>query len=438
METGILTVFDNSSGFEVSAESVLSGNESRFSFERMTNATRIHTGDTSKYSCGWCNVSLTLKTSCLGNRFFSHFADSDDCPWKSDINTSAPNDLTTPEGELHKFWKAKLSYYLSITGGVTNIAIEKNVTSPDGAFRRPDVQCCYIGKKIAFEVQVSNLSPEVIIAREKFYENIDWELVWLLPSDKINIIHFDLVNNPNSKSFYAVLDSGWLKSCERRNLLVLIYPIWTPDILNSKVSNKYTYETYSLEDITLHVCENSFPKPEDEILAKGSVKFMREIATEKLLYLLSCPDSYAPLSQRTVQDIALDDYFKQQLNFTAPLKNAVRLIGGIKIGKSLWETPSPFIDILIEKLLTQKYSRYLPAAIAAIFAYRPSILNYFEISDMVVEYSESEDFYDIEDPFQCISGKGADYLLAMFPQLEKFWDGRLLNEEINQFLRDSA
>ncbi|WP_445777032.1 competence protein CoiA family protein [Shewanella sp.] len=443
----IVSVIQNSTGKEISAQAVLDGNEKKFSFERMTNAHhRLVTG-CSKYSCPMCNEPLSIKTSQNSNRFFSHNPNSPDCEWKTDDERpDIPSELTSSEGRLHKYYKAMIQLALSRTDDVEEIDSEVWVYIDDAKekHRQPDVQCKYKGVRIAFEVQVSYLTPEEIVAREKDYESIGWKLIWLLPMEKRFITREDILNSPYSNAFVCSISSTLVDRWEKEQTISFQCPVWKPSIGYSKVVDGSEYHTFNLDDVITSLPEDDGDlMPSDFNFPKGTVKYLIEVGTENLLNILSCPDDYRSLSNRTPQDLALDDYFLRQLKFTKNLKNAVRLIGSIKVGKSLWEIEGNFERVLRLKFyprafngdysLNNKYSDFLPAALAVALTYNPDLLDTEVFDALKAELHENEIFEDVETPLDSIIGRGSELLLAMFPRLSMFWEERFIKEYLRHY-----
>ena len=441
----IVVVRLNATGKEVSAQAILEGNAQKFSFERMADAHHVSTRGESGYSCPMCNESLSIKTSNNFNRFFSHRPNSPDCDWKTDDERpDTPSQLTTPEGLLHKYYKAMIQLALSRTDGVESIDSEKWVYIDEARerHRQPDVQCKYKGTLIAFEVQVSNLSPAIIVSREKDYESIGWKLIWLLPMEKRFLTQLDILHNPNSNAFFCSINSELINRWEQDQKISFQCPVWKPSLGYKKVVHGSEVHPFGLDDVITALPEDDgYLMPSDFNFAKGSLKYLTESGTENLLNILSCPDDYRSPSS-TPQDLALDDYFLNQLQLTKNLKNAVRLIGSVRVGKSLWEIEGGLERALIFKFfprvqdddltLSKMYADFLPAALAAALTYVPGLLNTEIFQDLIAELHGNEIFEDIEKPLDSIKGRGSELLLSMFPKLSVFWEERIIKD----YLRD--
>lgn len=441
----IVFVIHNATGKEVSAQAILDGNDQKFSFERMADAHHMSTLGEKRYSCPMCNKSLSIKTSYNGNRFFSHYPNSPDCCWKTDDEKpDIPSQLTTPEGLLHKYYKAMIQLALSRTDGVESIDSEKWVYIDEGRerHRQPDVQCKYKGTLIAFEVQVSSLSPEIIVAREKDYENIGWKLIWLVPMEKRFLTQIDIRHNPDSNAFFCSINSELINRWDQEQKISFQCPVWKPSLGYKKVVDGSEVHPFSLEDVITTLPEDDgYLMPSDFNFPKGSLKYLTESGTENLLNILSCPDDYRSHSSMP-QDFALDDYFLKQLGLTKNLKNAVRLIGSVRVGRSLWEIEGGLEQALKFKFfprikdndvtLSKKYAAFLPATLAAALTYLPRLRETKIFQVLIAELRENEIFEDIETPLDSIEGGGSEFLLSMFPKLSMFWEERFIKD----YLRD--
>src|SRR5690606_12712370 len=97
------------------------------------------------------------------------------------------------ESERHIKLKNQLALYLKSTPFVSNVEIEKRITSetPYLYWRRPDVYAEYNGKSIVFELQLSTTFLGVIIERDIFYRFNNTFIVWVFNfSDNKEYVNF--------------------------------------------------------------------------------------------------------------------------------------------------------------------------------------------------------------------------------------------------------
>jgi len=154
-----------------------------------------------KFKCAYCNQLLKLsgKSTRRGQvSFFAHLYDSDDCEIKSNGDLSkeeieARKYGNIGESERHIELKNKLAHYLKTTPEISNVEIEKRLTSevPYLYWRRPDVYAEYNGKSIVFELQLSTTFLSVIIERDIFYRLNNIFIIWIFNfSDNEEYVNF--------------------------------------------------------------------------------------------------------------------------------------------------------------------------------------------------------------------------------------------------------
>ena len=169
--------------------------------------------------------------------FFSHFKDSDDCPYKTGINKSKEEIerqkySLVQESLRHKRLKAAISAALSAENsrqmGVTNVECEKRIDSniPYLNWRRPDVYAEYNGRKLVFELQLSTTFISVIVDRDIFYRLNDYNIIWVFNFDD-NQEYVNLHNlmckdiyYANKRNIFIFDDEAELKSLELGQLVL--------------------------------------------------------------------------------------------------------------------------------------------------------------------------------------------------------------------------
>lgn len=142
-----------------------------------------------KPECLICHQNLIVASSKNNLVHFEHEKNSDDCPLKSENVSQEEKEklqktFASKESPEHKSIKNKIGQLLRKTKGVnknTVIVDKKYFKSEDGQPpRKPDVYCEFKGKKLAFEIQLSNLSQSYILDRAEFYKNKGMYLIWIL------------------------------------------------------------------------------------------------------------------------------------------------------------------------------------------------------------------------------------------------------------------
>lgn len=140
--------------------------------------------DEVKPVCLDCGQPLEVSTSKKDFLHFKHFPNSDHCDLKNEnVSTEeleARNQfLGARESFRHKELKRKIVDGLQLCNEVEEIQAEKTLVL-NGIRKRPEVYCHYRGMKIAFEIQLSDLSPRYLFKRYEFYKNNGIYLIWIL------------------------------------------------------------------------------------------------------------------------------------------------------------------------------------------------------------------------------------------------------------------
>jgi competence CoiA-like predicted nuclease len=139
------------------------------------------------YICPFCTEKLQLLGGNRGTNYkegnhkilhFAHHKSETECPQKSGDSHFSELEIKImkyngqKEGEDHKRIKEFLAKYLRINEskneGVNEVLVERNWRGNDPStkvWKRPDVNCSFNGKKIAFEIQLSTTFLSVIEER---------------------------------------------------------------------------------------------------------------------------------------------------------------------------------------------------------------------------------------------------------------------------------
>lgn len=147
--------------------------------------------DFSRYTCMVCGQALIPLPSKNKNIYFRHYPNSDDCvlkiiDLKEEVIDGYRQTAFYGESPRHKELKNKIGALLRFQEGVEldTIIIDENYIKGEkgekGKRRMPDVYCIYNNKKIAFEIQLSNLSFHYILHRQEFYKKNGIYLIWII------------------------------------------------------------------------------------------------------------------------------------------------------------------------------------------------------------------------------------------------------------------
>jgi len=144
--------------------------------------------------CCECYQELDVSTSKYDRLHFKHQKKSNPCSLK-DSNLSvlemeiSKNIYKAKESERHIELKNKIAQKLLKVKGVNpdTMAIDNKFIIIDNEKRKPDVYCEYHGKKLVFEIQLSQLSLRYILSRYNFYKKNGMYLIWIL--DNFDVRH---------------------------------------------------------------------------------------------------------------------------------------------------------------------------------------------------------------------------------------------------------
>ncbi|MCT3802672.1 MULTISPECIES: DUF6035 family protein [Elizabethkingia] len=140
--------------------------------------------------CVECGEKLIISSSKYQNIHFKHSESAIPCILKENL-TSEEIDIFSrisyaKESDRHIYLKNSISEKLLITKGISNLRVDDHFIYDGYNKRRPDIYCEFLGKKIVFEIQLSQLSQKYILSRYDFYKKKGIYLIWLL--DDLNIL----------------------------------------------------------------------------------------------------------------------------------------------------------------------------------------------------------------------------------------------------------
>ncbi len=144
-----------------------------------------------------CECGQRLIISYQKSVYLKHNPNSEHCILKDEnVETELIEEINrinwAKESQRHFELKEKLLGHLENTDGVSDIESEQFKFNGKDR-RKPDVFCDYKGKKIAFEIQLSNISQRYIFYRYNFYRELGIYLFWILDDfSKINQNQTDL------------------------------------------------------------------------------------------------------------------------------------------------------------------------------------------------------------------------------------------------------
>ncbi|MBO5815399.1 MAG: WG repeat-containing protein [Bacteroidales bacterium] len=185
-------VFDVKEGRMVNAREFFSQSENELILWRRNLQEEYKVGQ-ARFICPECKQPVKISGHVLARGkvcYFSHFKDSDDCPYKTGIQRTKEEIerqkyALEQESYRHKYLKAAIASALngekSQLMGVKNVECEKRITSdiPYLNWRRPDIYAEYKGRKYVFELQLSTTFLSVVVDRDIFYRLNDFNIIWV-------------------------------------------------------------------------------------------------------------------------------------------------------------------------------------------------------------------------------------------------------------------
>lgn len=237
-----------------------------------------------KYVCAICGQPLKLcnrVTNYKESWFFAHFANSEDCPIKTD-SVYSPKSWTErwlsifKESNLHKSILTSMYKLLSSNLYYVDVAMKKRISYPNitNEWRVPDIYANYNGKKIVFEFQLYTTFLNVIIDRNSFYRLVGIDIIWIFPyfttsnqrmcekdtyySHNRNVFVFDTENYYNDGSDenkpYLPFDKSNYKFAQEESFKcgkLMLNCYWQePRIENGKVQILWRHKLVSIDELT--------------------------------------------------------------------------------------------------------------------------------------------------------------------------------------------
>lgn len=227
-----------------------------------------YNSNTNRFSCPVCDQTLVCSNSSKDLIYFRHLPNAEYCvlldfDLNSKIHTNSEFTLAEAykrsainrESPRHKELKNKIGQLLKKEPfvDVNSIDVDSKFILGIGGKRRPDVYCEYNGKKLAFEIQLSNLPLHYIKHRYNFYRQNGIYLIWII----------DFKNKPNDLSnFQRDIKYVWehqnLFSIDDNENSKLVFECFykTPYIIqNNAIHDKWTKSKISLKNLTFNFKE---------------------------------------------------------------------------------------------------------------------------------------------------------------------------------------
>ncbi|MEQ2018772.1 DUF6035 family protein [Photorhabdus bodei] len=214
--------------------------------------------------CSVCFQPVVLRGNTHRTKFFAHTKNSEDCPIKTTTHLTQEEILAMKyngqkEGRAHRDNKLKIAELLTLDKlfsdkvQVQPTFREKNNVGIAKRWRRPDISAVFSdgNYKIVFELQVSTTFLDVIINREKFYQENDTYIVWVFLSfdcEKFTTLDIAYANHAN----IFVFDREAQSESEQAEKLILKCHYRKPYMTeNLTVDYKWTSVLVDFNDILL-------------------------------------------------------------------------------------------------------------------------------------------------------------------------------------------
>ena len=202
------------------------------------------------FECLECSQKLTIASSKNDWAYFKHLPYSKECSLKngsSKLWKSFVAHKKSKESPRHKYLKNEIGSKLKQIAGVTNLSIDDRFIIFGDKKRKPDVYCEYNGNKIAFEIQLSNLSLSYIVSRARFYQNNGIFLIWILDN-------FDVEGKKQMERDIKYLSpyQNFFKLDENNDSFKLICKFKKPFQKEFEVHHIWQEKSVSLSDLTFN------------------------------------------------------------------------------------------------------------------------------------------------------------------------------------------
>ena len=262
----VVEVLDLETGEIIDANSFFNQEEGViFQYRRQQQEAAEGFGD-AKFKCIYCDqlIRINGKGSGAGkkNFYFSHLSNSEYCDIKlidgiTEAEKQERRYVVRRESKRHKelkhFVYEMLIKNMEYTEGVTETALEQtHFHATLDQFKRPDIFATYKDISIAFEVQLSTIFLDIIIGRDKFYEEHGIFIIWIFnllneEQEWQRVMEKDIYYANKRNAF--VLNDEAMKISKERNAL-FFYCYWQqPIIVGDKINIEWHKKLISLAEL---------------------------------------------------------------------------------------------------------------------------------------------------------------------------------------------
>jgi hypothetical protein len=192
----------------------------------------MHRGS-ARLVCAICGTPVYLVATAKKRFFFRHIVEDGSCPartrekWSKD-QIRAMKYLGARESEAHRTMKERVARGLRADPRCSNVSVESvwRSSSHVDTWRKPDVQACFEGQRIAFEAQLTTTFLDVVTRRRQFYREEGALLIWVLRSfdpEHRRLTEDDICFPNNSNVFVVDEETTCISEFDKRFVLRCFY-----------------------------------------------------------------------------------------------------------------------------------------------------------------------------------------------------------------------
>ncbi len=288
-------VYDNLKHAQVTAESVLEGDESHKHQLRLEDeVVRLEDGRR-RYTCLYCLEPLSIRGSTDRVYHFAHPKNPGaECPYRSGFTLSkdeweALRYNGAKESEAHRQVKAWVAESLRVDRDVDSESVIEDSRMQSwrdrSKWRRPDVRGTWKGKTLVFEAQLSTTFVSTMAARRQFYLNEGALLFWIfrdfaLSENEMRFSERDVFYNNNWNIFS--IDAHSVEASRQGAELKLWCRWQQPSVETGAIQYKWHKKLVGLSELTLDFerqrafyfdFEAALTQAQGELLAAKAVVF---------------------------------------------------------------------------------------------------------------------------------------------------------------------
>lgn len=213
--------------------------------------------------CVECNQALGIRGDKEKTLFWKHTRKNTGCSLIKENNINLTEDQINAiqyngqkEGRPHRELKEFVAEHLELNEksnkGISKVQIDKRAYATNKKWRQPDVQAFYQGSLVAFEIQLSTTSLNVIVARQLFYREDKKFILWIFDSFNTRknrkFVQTDILVSNNYNVFE--LDEEAKRLSKLNNDLYLKCSYQVPELQGYTIQSSFEIEYVNLSQLT--------------------------------------------------------------------------------------------------------------------------------------------------------------------------------------------